>query len=186
MSDTYISVDIEASGPIPGEYSMLSLGACVVGATGNNFYVELKPITKNFDPESLAVAGFDLEQLARDGVEPAQAMRDFAAWLKTVTPRDSQLVFAAYPLAFDWMFVAYYFNRFLARNPFGYTGFDLKSFYMGVTGTSWSDANDFSPKQRFNLAQDLTHNAREDAIAQADLLTQLFLFADEHQTTTRR
>ena len=33
MPDTYISVDIEASGPVPGEYSMLSLGACVVGAT---------------------------------------------------------------------------------------------------------------------------------------------------------
>jgi ribonuclease T len=26
-----ISVDVETSGPIPGDYSMLSLGACVVG-----------------------------------------------------------------------------------------------------------------------------------------------------------
>jgi ribonuclease T len=29
--EIYFSVDIEASGPIPGEYSMLSLGACLVG-----------------------------------------------------------------------------------------------------------------------------------------------------------
>ena len=28
--DNYFSVDIEASGPIPGEYSMLSLGVCLV------------------------------------------------------------------------------------------------------------------------------------------------------------
>ena len=165
---------------------MLSLGACVVGATNSNFYVELKPITKNFDPASLAVAGFDLEQLERDGVDPAKAMRDFVAWLKAVTPPDARPIFAAYPLAFDWMFVAYYLNRFLGHNPFGYTGFDFKSFYMGVTGISWDDANEFSPKQRFNLAQDLTHNAREDAIAQADLLTQLFLLANENRTPPKR
>ena len=29
-STCYISVDIETSGPIPGDYSLLSLGACVV------------------------------------------------------------------------------------------------------------------------------------------------------------
>lgn len=47
-SEIYISVDIEASGPIPGEFSMLSLGACIVGDTGNTFYAELKPINDNF------------------------------------------------------------------------------------------------------------------------------------------
>ena len=30
-SEIYFSVDIEANGPIPGEFSMTSLGACVVG-----------------------------------------------------------------------------------------------------------------------------------------------------------
>ena len=184
--ETYISVDIEASGPVPGEYSMLSLGACVVGATEKNFYAELKPITKNFDAEALAVAGFDLAQLERDGIEPARAMFEFDAWLARITPGNARPIFCAYPLAFDWMFVAYYFHRFVGRNPFGYTGFDFKSFYMGVTGASWKQASTFSPKQRFNLAQDLTHNAREDAIAQARLLTELFAFANEHHPRTKR
>ena len=161
---------------------MLSLGACVVGDTESSFYVELKPITKNFDSESLLVSGLDLDELERNGVEPAQAMRNFADWLQEVTPPDSNLIFAAYPLAFDWMFVAYYLNRFLGRNPFGYTGFDFKSYYMGVSGTTWQEATTLSPKLRFNLAQDLSHNAREDAIAQAHLLMQLFLFADEQRT----
>ena len=63
-SETFISVDIEASGPIPGEFSMLSLGACIVGASEQSFYVELKPITINYQPEALQVAGFDLDDLA--------------------------------------------------------------------------------------------------------------------------
>ena len=29
--ECYISVDVEAAGPIPGTYSLLSIGACVVG-----------------------------------------------------------------------------------------------------------------------------------------------------------
>ena len=88
MPDTYISVDIEASGPVPGEFSMLSLGACVVGATEKNFYVELKPITLNFKPESLAIAGLDLDHLSRAGTPPPEAMHAFDEWLREVTPRD--------------------------------------------------------------------------------------------------
>lgn len=181
--ETYISVDVEASGPVPGEYSMLSLGACIVGQTDKNFYVELKPITKNFNPTSLAVAGFDLEQLERTGAEPGSAMAQFDAWVMQATPRENTPVFCAYPLAFDWMFVAYYFQRFLGHNPFGYTGFDVKSFYMGMTGERWDIA---APMKRFHIGQDLTHNAREDAIAQADMLERIFNYANEHRTKPKR
>jgi hypothetical protein len=55
-SVTYVSVDIECSGPIPAEYSMLSLGACVVGNEENNnnkendytFYIEIQPLSDNY------------------------------------------------------------------------------------------------------------------------------------------
>jgi len=44
MSDVkYIAVDVEASGPTPARYSILSLGACVVGDTQKRFYRELQP-----------------------------------------------------------------------------------------------------------------------------------------------
>ena len=55
--EAYISADIEADGPIPGPYSMLSLGMCIAGeqdASGTfrpiqpesaRFYRELKPIS---------------------------------------------------------------------------------------------------------------------------------------------
>lgn len=30
VNECFISVDVETSGPIPGEFSLLSIGACVV------------------------------------------------------------------------------------------------------------------------------------------------------------
>ncbi len=49
MNQTYISVDVEASGSprnsgCPAKSSMLSIGAAVVGDIGKQFYRELKPI----------------------------------------------------------------------------------------------------------------------------------------------
>jgi len=44
MTETLISVDIEAAGLIPGRYSMLSIGACLVDDLGDSFYVELQPV----------------------------------------------------------------------------------------------------------------------------------------------
>jgi hypothetical protein len=44
--ERYFSVDIESSGPIPGKYSMLSLGACAVDDPDVAFYVEFKPTSQ--------------------------------------------------------------------------------------------------------------------------------------------
>jgi len=38
MDKKYVSFDVEASGRSPGKYSMLSLGACIVG----NISIKLK------------------------------------------------------------------------------------------------------------------------------------------------
>ena len=172
-SETFISVDIEASGPIPGEYSMLSLGACIVGASEQSFYVELKPITRNSQPEALKVAGFDLDELAQRGAEPAHAMEQFAEWLTRVTPAGQTPVFVAYPLAFDWMFVAYYFHRFLGRNPFGISGVDVKSYSFGMTGAPWAASGLHSMLSQSPAPLSLTHNAREDAIVQGELFARM-------------
>jgi DNA polymerase III epsilon subunit-like protein len=171
LTETFISVDVEAAGPIPGEYSLLSIGACVVGDTDTNFYAELKPINFNFVPKALAVAGFDLYELDRSGLDPREAMWHFETWLRSVTPTDQSPVFVGYPLAFDWMFVAYYFQRFLGRNPFGYQGLDIKSYNMGMTGSRWDRSGTDQTGQPFVI--DLTHNAREDAIAQAKVFERL-------------
>ena len=47
----YIMVDIEADGPIPGDYSMIALGAVLVEDNlHQQFYGLLKPISDQYIP----------------------------------------------------------------------------------------------------------------------------------------
>jgi ribonuclease T len=153
---------------------MLSLGACVVGALDQRFYVEIKPLNANSEPAAIGITGFTLEALAKTGTAPDAAMDDFARWISAVTPRGSRPVMVAYPVAFDWMFVAYYFHRFLGHNPFGITGLDLNSFHAGMTVRTAGMADLLGGLDALVAAdRPLTHNALEDAVSQARLFEQL-------------
>lgn len=60
---SYIMVDIEADGRIPGDFSMICFGAVVVEpGLQRTLYGELRPISEKFIPEALAVSGFTREQ----------------------------------------------------------------------------------------------------------------------------
>jgi hypothetical protein len=170
--DIYISVDVEADGPIPGEFSMSSLGACVVGRPERSFYRELRSITERFDPEAARVSGLDRDRLIKEGADPAAAMRDFAAWIASVTDsgRAGKPVFTAFNATFDWMFVHWYFMRFTGSDPFGISGLDVKAYYMGAMGKRrWSDTAKRNIEPRFMPARPHTHNALDDAREQAEL-----------------
>ena len=84
-------MDIEADGPIPGPYSMVSLGACVAGSydgatftaidpEAHTFYAELKPISDQWDREALR-SGPIRETLLAEGADPKAAMTDFVTWV---------------------------------------------------------------------------------------------------------
>ncbi|WP_152385666.1 3'-5' exonuclease [Achromobacter sp. GbtcB20] len=169
-TEVFVSVDVETSGPIPGEYSMLSIGACLVEAPESNFECRLKPLNRNADPEALAVTNFSLLELEQTGKAPRQAMAEFDAWINEVICADHQIpVFVGLNAPFDWSFVNYYFHRFHGKNPFGFSALDIKAYFMGVTGCSWRDTrssmmqNRLLPKKRGN------HDALQDAIYQAEL-----------------
>lgn len=84
VKELYISVDVEADGPIPGPYSMTALGAVAAGfydsatnnitrldvsAPVNRFYAELAPISDQWEPEAMKVglfSGFGKEAAAND------------------------------------------------------------------------------------------------------------------------
>ena len=56
---TYIMVDVEADGPIPGDHSMVCFGAIVVEPSlDKTFYGRLKPLSDKWIPEALQVSGF--------------------------------------------------------------------------------------------------------------------------------
>jgi len=180
QEEIYISVDIECSGRTrPGYYSMLSIGACLVYDISQRFYVELKPLNDNYEPESLAICGLDMEQLKKFGTPPEKAMKKFAEWVKQVSG-DKKPVFVAFFAPFDHMFVDWYFATFLGENPFKNAVPCAKSYYMGLMGKTWQE----SSKSQLIFKTDFphTHNALDDAIEQADLIRQMM----EYQKLIRR
>jgi 3'-5' exoribonuclease-like protein len=185
MRDVYFSADVEADGPIPGEYSMLSFGLAVAGRfdgsrfdacdpTEATFYRELEPISGNVVPDALAVSGLDRAKLARVGTAPSEAMRAAATWVSAHAD-GGRPVLVAYPLGFDWMFMHWYFIRFHGSSPFGFSGaLDMKTIYQQKARVTLDRAGladlpaDLSPKAQH------THNALDDAIEQAEIFKRLF------------
>ncbi|MBD8826092.1 3'-5' exonuclease [Pseudomonas sp. CFBP 13602] len=165
----YVSVDIEASGPIPGEFSMLSVGACVVGDPDKAIYIELKPDSPKHDPEALEVTGFDLELLAQTGLEPSEAMQQLAVWMGQVGAGAGKPVFVGLNAPFDWSFVNYYFHKYLGQNPFGFAALDIKAYYMGAFNLAWRETKSSHMATSLNPKRTATHNALDDARYQAEL-----------------
>ncbi|MFJ3787167.1 exonuclease [Kitasatospora sp. NPDC090091] len=185
----YISVDVEADGPIPGPYSMVSLGAAVAGwhtAEGfrrpaggaAGFYRELRPISEEYDPEALAVSGLERAALLAGGTDPGAALHQFAQWVEQVREgpdgRRYRPVMVAYPAVYDWQFVYWYLIRFTGSSPFGHSGcLDVKTLYAARAGVPFAGIGKRSMPPA--LLPDLphTHNALDDAREQAVLFANL-------------
>lgn len=166
----YIVVDIEASGPYPGLYAMLSLGAATLTNPPQSLYIEFKPDKQESDRESMQVHNLALADLEIKGTEPKTAMKQFAAWVEQVTPEDALPVFCAFNAPFDWMFVNDYFHRYLGYNPFGHKALDIKALYMGHHGTTWGETSHLAISSAYNKPESLSHHALEDALQEAELL----------------
>jgi ribonuclease T len=173
VREAYISVDIEAAGPFPPTYSMLSLGAVAVDVPQATFYVELRPVNENSVPGAMKVVGRTLEYFAQAGHDPEDAMAAFRGWLGSVT-KSGRPVFVGFNAAFDWAFVNFYFYQYLGENSFGIGGIDIKSYYMGLSGCTWEDTRSSRiPAEFKGSSLRHTHNALDDAIEQAELFRRM-------------
>jgi ribonuclease T len=166
----YIAVDVEAAGPVPSQYALLSIGACTVGQPQQTFYVELQPDRDAATGEAAAVHGLSMKRLAVEGTPPAEAMQRFAAWIAEVMPEGARPIFAGFNAPFDWMFVNDYFFRYLGSNPFGHAALDIKALYMGLTGVPWEETSMRHLGPRYLGGAQLSHHALQDAIDQARIL----------------
>lgn len=173
LAETYISIDVETAGPNPHSYSLLSIGACLVGDPTRTFYIELQPINANAVPEALQISGLSMAHLAENGTPPAEAMAQFDAWIHDITPADQRPIFVAFNAPFDWMFVCEYFHRYLGHNPFGHSALDLKALYMGHHGVTWRETSMRCVAARYLDSRPLTHNALRDAQDQAEIMQKL-------------
>lgn len=171
-NEIYISVDVETSGPIPGVFSLLSLGACVVGEPNKTFYAELKPLNDNFIKKALMVNGLSLEKLKKQGEAPIVARKRFENWINEVAV-NNRPVFVGFNATFDWMFTHWYFLNFLGNDPFGISGLDIKAYYAGMQKTTWQETTKKQLCQKYPPKTRHTHNALDDAIEQAEIFEKM-------------
>jgi len=161
---SFIMVDIEANGPIPGDYSMISFGAIVVESSLSRiFHGQLRPISEKWVPEALAVSGFSREQtLAFE--DPTVVMENFAAWLKANSK--GRPMFVSDNNGFDWQFINWYFHHFLEQNPFGFSSMNLGSLYKGLV-------KDASQNFKHLRQSKHTHHPVDDARGNAEAMLTL-------------
>ncbi len=158
---SYIMVDIEADGPIPGDYSMISFGAVVVEpGLGRTFYGELRPMSKKFIPEALAVSGFTREHTLTFP-EPEEVMPSFGEWLAAVS--SERPMFISDNNGFDWQFINYYFHHFTGHNPFGFSSTNLGSLYKGLVRDTTKNFKHLRKTKH-------THHSVDDAKGNAEAL----------------
>jgi hypothetical protein len=186
--EVYISVDVEADGPVPGAYSLVSLGACVAAVLApdgrvkiidpdqHTFYRELKPISEKWNDDALAISGLTRAHLTESGAEPSVAITEFVNWVdETAASFQAEPVFAAYPLGFDWQFAYYYMLVYAGRSPFGHSAhFDMKTAYAVHARVGVREATKSNMPPALLGSRKHTHNALDDAKGQADLLAALF------------
>jgi hypothetical protein len=161
----YVMVDVEADGPIPGDYSMVCFGAVLVEpALNRTFYGQLKPISEKWVPEALAVSGFSREEtMAFD--DPLDVMTKFEKWLneniKVYRP-----LFISDNNGFDWQFVNWYFHYFLNRNPFGHSSTNLGSLYKGLVKDMFKSFKHLRVTKH-------THHPLDDALGNAEAMIKM-------------
>ena len=159
---SWTMVDVEADGPIPGDFSMIEIGAVLIDVEredlSRRFSANLKPISDKFLPEALVVSGYTRDQtLAFD--DPVLVMTNFSTWVETNSV--GRPMFISDNNGFDWMFVCWYFYHFCQKNPFGHSSTNLGSFYKGIE-------KDFSKNFKHLRKSKHTHKAVDDALGNAE------------------
>ena len=158
---TWIMVDIEADGPIPGDFSMVCLGAIVVEpALERTFYGRLRPISLRWVPEALAVSGFDRDT-CMGFPEPQETMADFADWVAQVG--GARPMFVSDNNGFDWQFVNWYLHHYLGSNPFGFSSTNLGSLYKGLARNTYVNFTHLRTTEH-------THHPVDDARGNAEAM----------------
>lgn len=182
--EIYISVDIEADGPIPGAYSMLSLGAAacneqeIISTFSVNFEL-LDGASQHPSTMEWWKQYHTAYYHTRENVQtPQDGMSQFENWITSVLPsKKVRPVFVAFPAGFDFTFVYWYFIKFLGHSPFAFVALDMKSYAMAKLGKKFSNCKkSHFPAEWFSKENKHTHIALDDAIEQAHIFLKMLQY----------
>ena len=185
----YISIDIEADGPIPGIYSMLQFGAAAFDLSSDTPRIPISTFEANLErlpeaiqsPDTMAwwnTQGEAYANTRKDLQRPSAAMMGFLQWISTL-PGKPTLV--GYPITYDFTFLYWYTIRFGGlrdgeRCPFGFQGLDIKALASEKLKIPFrSVSKRRMPKRWFKGAPKHTHDGLDDAIGQGVLFVNMML-----------
>jgi hypothetical protein len=194
MSETYLSIDIEADGPVPGFNNMLSFGVAAFNLQADDPREPIATFARNLktldevtwplnhaSPDTMKWWGTQPEAWAacRKGAQaPGSAMRDFVRWCRQLP---GKLIVVGYPVTFDFMFLYWYVMVYGVvvdgdRCPFGFSGMDIKTLAAAKLGKPFHRATKRNmPKRWFKGAPKHNHEALTDAIGQGILFINMVL-----------
>lgn len=176
--EIYVSIDVEADGPIPGPHSMLSLGAVAYNPEGHcvgEFSANLQTLEgATGHPNMIAWwEGFPEAWAAcrKNPRDPAEVMTQFADWLEALPGIP---IFCGWPATWDFMWVYWYLIRFTGRRPFSEHGVDIRSYAMGMRKRPFGKCGKNYLPKRWISQRAHSHVALEDAREQGELFVAMF------------
>jgi hypothetical protein len=155
---TLIFVDVEAAGSSPATGQLTEFGAVAYDTleTFHGILAEAEPSPENPAVPVITGAIFD----------PLPIMQTFADWLKAVTK--GRPVFVSDNPAYDFMWIACWFDKTLGHNPFGHSARRIGDFYAGTKG-------DFFHRQDWKRLRKTKHdhNPVNDAMGNVEAFQQI-------------
>ncbi len=160
-----IIVDVESDGPIPSEYSMVCFGAVKLDtALKTTFYGKTKPISEKYNPDALAVSGFNREEHLKFD-DPVEIMAKFAEWLKYNSQGKPVLI--SDNNGYDAAWINYYFHKYYGSNPFGWTSRRIGDLFCGAE-------HDLHYAWKKHRITPHNHHPISDSLGNAEALLYLF------------
>jgi len=171
--EIYVSTDVEADGPIPGPYSMLSFGSAaytgsktLIGTYSAN--LETLPGASGY-PKTMEWWSHHpeaYEATRKDPRPPEVVMKEYKDWLERLPGKP---VFLGYPACFDFMFIHWYLIKFAGDSPFAHSALDIRSYAMALLRRGFKEsAKRNMPSEWFDDVPH-SHIALDDAIEQGAL-----------------
>lgn len=160
--------DVEADGPVPGIYSMVSFALVKLDKDlKTTFYAETKPISDQYVPEALAVSGFTREEHLKFE-EPLLVMQKMFKFIENSNESGRPIFMSDNP-AFDWQWINYYSHLYMNSNPFGHSARRIGDFYAGLN-KKFTNTNGW---KKHKITKH-THHPLDDAKGNAEALLYLF------------
>lgn len=176
--ELYFSADIETTGPVAPDFSMISIGVYAFDGNGTkvgSFSCNLKELEgAKRCPEVMEWWKDHPEAWEKTQVlqySPEYAMRRLDAFVRELCLKtESVPVFVGYPATFDFAFIYWYLLHFTGKCVFSFAGLDIKSYAMAVLKCPFKDATRRKfPKRWRKKEGKLLHEALSDAKGQAEL-----------------